>query len=510
MKKRSVLLLSLILSLRLPAQLAPGAIAPDFTAPDISGQTWHLYELLEQGKTVVLEISATWCPPCWAYHNSHSMQHLYEAHGPAGDGKVQVLFIEGDPNTNTECLYGPSNCNVFTPGNWVSGTTYPYIDNAAVADSFQVSYYPTFYIICPNKKTYQVGQLNAAELWEKSSACPVAFGANNAGIFGYSAGSDIREVCDTLTAKPSFSLVNLGSNPLTSATATLQWNNTLEQTKLWYGNLPLYGEATIVFDSLPLYSPGLLKATVASVNGISGDDDYSNNVRNDQFFVAQQFATPQIILKIKTDSYGAETYWELRDERDSVLYRGGNLNVGPDGGGMFGGLPGGPGAYGNNVLINKTLALPGNGCYSLLFVDAYGDGICCDYGNGYYKLYNSNNPAVPILTGGEFEAKEHRGFGLTESVATQAPAAASATVLLAPNPTADVLNIIFSLPEPADVSATVLNALGQPVQQFPARRLAPGEHLWPLSVSGWDAGIYIIRFQEGRRASAQKFFVMPN
>jgi len=494
-------------SLRLSAQLASGAIAPDFTAQDIAGQTWHLYDLLEEGKIVVLEISATWCPPCWAYHNSHAMQDFYAAHGPEGDSAVQVLFIEGDPNTNTNCLYGQTDCNSFSPGNWVSGTTYPYIDNAAIADSFQVTYFPTFYIICPNKKVYQVGQLNAEELWDKSSTCPVESGSNNAGIFDYHTGTDLFEVCDSLLIKPSFSLINLGSNALTAATITLQWNNALEQTVQWNGDLSLYEEAAIEFDSLLLYTAGTLKTTISSINNGSGDDDFSNNVRNDFFVTAEQFTTPQVILKIKTDDYGAETYWELRNDHDSVLYRGGNLNVGPDGGGMFAGLPGGPGAYGNNVLVNKTLALPGNGCYSILFVDAYGDGICCDYGNGYYRLYNSNNPVVPILTGGEFEAKEHRGFGVTGTLATGTAAAEPARLLLAPNPTADVLNVQFILSQPADISATVVNVFGQPVHTSPMQRLASGEHLWQLSVGDWDCGIYFIHFRQGARTLTQKFFV---
>ncbi len=35
-------------------------IAPNFSMKDINGKTWKLYTLLEQGKTVVLDLSATW------------------------------------------------------------------------------------------------------------------------------------------------------------------------------------------------------------------------------------------------------------------------------------------------------------------------------------------------------------------------------------------------------------------------------------------------------------------
>lgn len=507
MKKQSVLTLLIAVAARLAAQLQPGAAAPDFTAQDLAGQSWHLYELLGQGKIVVLEISTTWCPPCWAYHNSHALQDLYAAHGPDGDEKLQVFFVEADPGTDVECLYGPSGCNSFTPGNWVNGTTYPYLNDAAVADSFQVGYFPTVFLICPNQKAYQVGQLSADELWEKAAGCPVASGINNAGIFDFSTGTGLNEICDGLDVQPAFSLINLGSNLLTSATFTLQWNNGLEQTKQWYGSLPLYGEALVSFDSLLLDSPGTLKTTLTSVNNNAGDDDFSNNVHNDAFTSAAQFNSQQIVLKIRTDDYGAETYWELRDDNGNELYHGGNSNVGPNGGGTFGNALPGPGAYGSNLLINKTLTLPADGCYSLLVVDAYGDGMCCDYGNGYYKLYNANNPAVPILTGGEFGATEQRGFKVQTTTGAFAPDNSLSKIQIFPNPASDVLNLAFDLAEPSAVSLGIDNPLGQSVYRMAPQPFVSGEHQIALPVEHWPAGTYLARFQTGSQVQTMLFRV---
>ena len=41
-----------------PAQLPDGAVAPDFTATDLNGQSQNLYDLLDSGKVVVLENSS--------------------------------------------------------------------------------------------------------------------------------------------------------------------------------------------------------------------------------------------------------------------------------------------------------------------------------------------------------------------------------------------------------------------------------------------------------------------
>ena len=43
--------------------------APDFTVVDIQGNSHSLYaDILDQGKIAIVQIAATWCPPCWNLH----------------------------------------------------------------------------------------------------------------------------------------------------------------------------------------------------------------------------------------------------------------------------------------------------------------------------------------------------------------------------------------------------------------------------------------------------------
>jgi len=79
----------------------PPTLAPDFTVTDSHGQVHHLYaDYLNQGKTVLLEVFYTTCPPC----NSIAplMEPLYQEWG-AGDYDVEFLELS-DKNFDTNPL----------------------------------------------------------------------------------------------------------------------------------------------------------------------------------------------------------------------------------------------------------------------------------------------------------------------------------------------------------------------------------------------------------------------
>lgn len=150
---------------QIKAQLANGSTAPDWTLADINGNNHNLYSYLNQGKAVVLDFSKAWCSNCWNYHKSGAIETFYKNNGPtSANYRATAFFVEIDASTNIACLNGSPSCSSSTMGNWVAGTTHPFIDNAALGSTYQIPGFPWIYLVCPNKSIYTVGKLDAAGL----------------------------------------------------------------------------------------------------------------------------------------------------------------------------------------------------------------------------------------------------------------------------------------------------------------------------------------------------------
>lgn len=85
----------------------------------------------------------------------------------------------------------------------------------------------------------------------------------------------------------------------------------------------------------------------------------------------------QVIVQIIPDNYPSETAWTLRDLNGNLLASGG--------------------------AVGDTVCAPFNSCLIFEITDTYGDGICCNFGNGSYTLFVDG---VMMATGGQFTYRE--------------------------------------------------------------------------------------------------------
>ena len=320
------------------AQLADGNLAPDFTFTDIAGNTQHLYALLDSGYTTYIDISAAWCVPCWGYHTSGALEGLYNTYGPHGTNVLRVLFVEGELTNTINQLNGSINTGGYagsTQGDWVTGTPYPMIDlsnSTPGATTFlgsagyQIAYFPTVYMICPDRTITLVGQGTTSQLYAAKASCSIAVAADDAQLMAPITLGAINanlQSCDSVN--PTFRLGNIGSAPLTSATITYQVDGVTQKVKNWTGNLAPYNNVNVTNVKLGAAIAGghTITATVSNPNG-GTDPTAANNVGTSAFVKYSTTVSPMISETFETS--GIPTNWVISNGGDPTTWT--NASVG--------------------------------------------------------------------------------------------------------------------------------------------------------------------------------------
>lgn len=482
------------------AQLAAGSFAEDFTVnayqswlstEGMSGNgSYNLYDYLDAGYTVFLDVSATWCGPCWNHHLTGALDDLYINHGPAGQlgvsasttDDVMVIWLDGDGTTaDATMLDGAGGI-----GNWIEPNAtlgqipFPMANPVTatanqINNDYAIAYFPTIYKICPNRIVTEVGQLTATQFYNTVASCPPpASAAADAAILSY---SGITEVCPG-DYTPKVKIQNNGTDNMTSATITIQQGGNTVSTGTFTGNLTTYGVAEVTCSTISGFTGGILNIVVTT----AGDANAANGTLNQNITVASNPATAvsnMIKIDITTDQYGSETTWELTNAAGTVVASGGPwANLGSAGQTV-------------QTTVNANGLTP-NECYRFTIYDSYGDGICCDYGNGSYSIKDANNTV--LLSGGTFES--------VSSGIVRAGAVAGVEELgfsnfsVFPNPATDVVNVSFEALN-ADYTVSVVDLQGRVMntQNFtnlsgsqsiavPVGDLAKGSYLVTVSSNG--------------------------
>ncbi len=109
-------------------------------------------------------------------------------------------------------------------------------------------------------------------------------------------------------------------------------------------------------------------------------------------------------LEIKTDDYPYETLWELIDINSGEVIGSNKYREFED----------------VNKVYNEEICIVKDSCYQFSISDEYGDGMCCYYGDGYYKTVFDD---TTVLEGGESFLTDVAIFG--DGCPTSSPSASS-------------------------------------------------------------------------------------
>lgn len=295
MKKILFSAIALCSFMTMKAQLNDGMKAKDFTfnALNNNGQLVNLYSWLDSGKYVFLDVSATWCGPCWNYHQTKALKDLYIQHGPgSASNDVRVVFVEGDGSTDDTKMSGGTG----SQGNWLLDSPYPMCNPATALantfnDDYEIAYYPTVYMICPDRTVKEVGTLSAANLYAQVSPTPLCPAKINVDVAPVT--FDGKLISCTGNYSFNLTLKNRGFNNLTGATINVKYGTTTLTTIPWTGNLTTYqSSATIPVNltAVPANVDSLIFETIAT-----GDQILDNNtivVRIDNYSTSTAATLP--------------------------------------------------------------------------------------------------------------------------------------------------------------------------------------------------------------------------
>jgi len=382
------------------AQTPVGTLVGNFTLTDLNGTSHILFDYLDAGKTVVIDVSATWCGPCWTYHNTNALNDFYNAKGPNGTDEAMVFFIEGDVQTSVECLSGNAGCvdpnnNNTSRGDWVTGENMPFI-NLTTTASFEnsgldIAYFPVMYVICPNRTVYKSGVAGSigtlALLNSYIGGCPAP--ATDPSDVAVLVNKGATAHCEGAYT-PKVQIQNNGTTVLTNATVSISQGGTVVSTGTYTGSLATYGVSTITCTAIPNFTGGSLNVTVTT----AGDATAANNTLNIAIAPAATAVSQLVTIHITSDRYGTETTWKLKNAAGLVIQSGGPYA---------------------DLATNTTLVQPvisaelnPSECYSFEIFDSYEDGMCCAYGNGGYEIKDA--AGTVITSGGEFTDSELKLF----------------------------------------------------------------------------------------------------
>lgn len=285
---------------------------------------------------------------------------------------------------------------------------------------------------------------------------------------------------------PSVYIRNNGTTTMTSAVVNYNIDNNTPTAYNWTGSLAA-GEGTRI--EFPAFTAAegdhTFNATLATVNG-NADELTTNNSKTYEFTINEpltNYQTESITITVQPDSYGSEIFWALLDSNQQYIALGGEYDDVEEG--QLG------------AIDIQTVEVDNAACYVFVMYDFGGNGICCEYGNGYYNVKTSEG--VTIAAGGNFTDFDFTQFSVNVQLSNKNFDKSLNTIKLYPNPANNILNIAANennLPE----NYTVYNSLGQVMDNGAITSTTQS-----LNIADYASGIYFVKLAKGDQSKTLQF-----
>jgi lysyl endopeptidase len=391
--------------------------------------------------------------PYWAGwdRNEQAADSSFCLHHPAGD--VMKFSKDRDSLTSSGYLNAPgSQPNYWRVGQWELGTTQGGSSGSALFNPAGkvIGQLRGGYASCSNMAADYYGKFSVS--WDGSipsqrlkdwlDPAQTQLESMNGGFYnvpGFALDGALMSFLDLapvycLPPEPKVRFRNQGTTPAETVQIDVLINGSFHTRLQQSVQLNVFEETYFSLKNLLPSAPGHYEITLVlkELNGIQ-DDFALNDTLRGSYQVKEGLAHR---LLLKTDFFPAETAWEIMNLSGEVLAAD-------------------PSPASPNDSLWYNVCLP-PACYQFIVYDTEGDGICCQYGFGFFTLFN---PQGDSLTGGaEFESEIRLNF------CTPTPALSSPKLNIYPNPSQK--NFRVFIPEAALGSLLKLSdSSGRIVQQ---------------------------------------------
>ena len=281
---------------------------------------------------------------------------------------------------------------------------------------------------------------------------------------------EFEEACGLVS--PKLTIQNRGNANVSSFSVNYSFNNEEEVTYDWTGNLESLEKVEI---NLPETSYDFQTTNNTLLISLDNDDNNDNHTVTHSYNLAAIHETNELELTIKLDQYPQETTWNITNSAGEIVHSGGPYN------GQV------------NQTITQTLSLSNNDCYEFTIFDEFGDGICCQYGQGFYEL--KTDDGTMIINGGQFGSSETKMFSNFNTLSNEEFVSFDFT--LYPNPSTGTINFLAE----DKFNIEIYNLQGKKV--FEMKNLGSNSQI----NLNQPAGIYLANITSGNKKTTKKIII---